>query len=282
MLFVDLVKAFDSVPRNVLFTVLAKFGVPPHLVSVIKRMNTDLQVTFDLNGEPVAVPCTVGVKQGCPLSPTLFLFVMQACLESLEKAMPADAKLKFRTNTRTDGKNGGHVSGTDYKNKGEFTFSFWASLYADDAATLLASREALLAATNAMYDHLRLFGLLMHVGTNGKRSKTEAMFCPARSDTYSAGDTSDLLLDCGGTVSFTESFVYLGSLLNYDLSDHHDVEARLMKASQAFGALRRTIFSSRDIPERLKGKVYAGGVLAVLLCGCESSVPHGRVGAAAD
>ena len=183
IMFVDLVKAFDSVPRDVLFTVLAKFGVPPHLVSVIKRMNTDLQVTFDLNGEPVAVPCTVGVKQGCPLSPTLFLFVMQACLESLEKAMPANAKLKFRTNTRTDGKNGGHVSGTDYKNKGEFTFSFWASLYADDAATPLASREALLAATNAMYDHLRLFGLLMHVGTNGKRSKTEAMFCPARSDT---------------------------------------------------------------------------------------------------
>ena len=270
VLFVDLVKAFDSVPRDVLFTVLAKFGVPPHLVSVIKRMNMDLQVIFDLNGEPVAVPCTVGVKQGCPLSPTLFLFVMQACLESLEKAMPADAKLQFRTNTRTQGRNGGHVSGTDYKNKGEFTFSFWASLYADDAATPLASREALLAATNAMYDHLRLFGLLMHVGANGKRSKTEAMFCPARTDTYSAGDTSDLVLDCGGTVSFTESFVYLGSLLHYDLSDHHDVEARLKKASQAFGALRSKIFSSRDIPERLKGKVYAGGVLAVLLYGCES------------
>ena len=62
VLFVDLVKAFDTVPRDVLFVVLAKFGVPPHLISVIKRMNTDLQVTFDLNGEPVAVPCTGGVK----------------------------------------------------------------------------------------------------------------------------------------------------------------------------------------------------------------------------
>ena len=91
-----------------------------------------------------------------------------------------------------------------------------------------------------------------------------------RGRTPAALDTSDLLLDCGGTVSFTESFVYLGSLLHYDLSDHHDVEARLKKASQAFGALRSKIFSSRDIPERLKGKVYAGGVLAVLLYGCES------------
>ncbi len=88
-------------------------------------------------------------------------------------------------------------------------------MYPDDAATPLASREALLAATNAMYNnHLRLFGLLMHVGANDKRSKTEAMFCPVKTDTYSAGDTSDLLLDCGGTVSFTESLVYLGLLLH--------------------------------------------------------------------
>ena len=93
-------------------------GVPAHLIHVIKRMNADLKVTFDLNGEPVEVPCTVGVKQWCPLSPTLFLFVMQACLESLEKAMPADLKLKYRTNTKTEGKNGGHVSSTDWTNQG--------------------------------------------------------------------------------------------------------------------------------------------------------------------
>jgi hypothetical protein len=48
------------------------------------------------------------------------------------------------------------------------------------------------------------------------------------------------------------------------------MDARLKKASKAFGALRDRVFSSRDVPERLKGKVYAGGVLAVLLYGCES------------
>ncbi len=113
-----------------LFKVLPNYGVLPHLVSVIKQINIDLQVSFDLSGEPVAVPCTVGVKQGCPLSPALFLFVVQACLESLEKAMPADRKLKFRTNTRTEGKDDGYMSGTNYTNHelyqvmGQFTIFF--------------------------------------------------------------------------------------------------------------------------------------------------------------
>ena len=31
--------------------VLAKMGVPAHLIHVIKRMNADLKVTFDLNGD---------------------------------------------------------------------------------------------------------------------------------------------------------------------------------------------------------------------------------------
>ncbi len=77
---------------------------------------------------------------------------MQVFLESLEKAMPAHANPMFRSNIRTEGKSGGHVFGTNYINKGEFTSSCWAPLYADDAATPLASREALLAATNAMYN----------------------------------------------------------------------------------------------------------------------------------
>jgi len=64
--------------------------------------------------------------------------------------------------------------------------------------------------------------------------------------------------------------VYLGSLLHYGLHDHHDVEARIKKASHSSGAMRRKIYTPADIPGRLKGKVYAGGVLAVLLYGCES------------
>ena len=59
-------------------------------------------------------------------------------------------------------------------------------------------------------------------------------------------------------------------VFHYDLSDDHDVDTRIKKASKAFGALRDRFFSSATVPERLKGKIYAGGVLSVLLYGCES------------
>jgi hypothetical protein len=52
--------------------------------------------------------------------------------------------------------------------------------------------------------------------------------------------------------------------------DHDDVDARIKKAPQFFGALRDRVFSSRDVPERLKGKGFAGGFLAVLLYSFES------------
>ena len=54
----------------------------------------------------------------------------------------------------------------------------------------------------------------------------------------------DLLLERFGAVSCMESFVYLGSLIHFDLSGHHDVEAFLKKAPHAFGTLLSKIFSS--------------------------------------
>ena len=78
------------------------------------------------------------------------------------------------------------------------------------------------------------------------------------------------MLDCGGIIGFTTSFVYLGSLLYYDLSGDHDVDARIKKASKAFEALRDRFFSTSAVLVLLMGKVVAGGVLSVLLYSCES------------
>jgi hypothetical protein len=63
-LFIDLVKAFDSVPRDGLMKLLPKFGIPDELVKIIKRMHEGIKVKIDIEGEEVVIDSTIGVKQG--------------------------------------------------------------------------------------------------------------------------------------------------------------------------------------------------------------------------
>ena len=76
--------------------------------------------------------------------------------------------------------------------------------------------------------------LLINVSLpGGKRSMMEAIHCPAREGGLDSGDTSDLVLDCGGVVSFTNSFDFLGLVLHRELSGHHGADAHIKKAIRA-------------------------------------------------
>ena len=60
------------------------------------------------------------------------------------------------------------------------------------------------------------------------------------------------------------------------LSSNPDVESRLAKASQVFGALREPVFATRNVSPQTKAKVYRGLVLSVLLYGSECWAPLAR------
>ena len=64
-----------------------------------------------------------------------------------------------------------------------------------------------------------------------------------------------------------DRFVYLGSVLTTDCKDNADVEARINSASQAFGSLRKCLFTSTKISFNVKKTVYEGLILAILLYG---------------
>ena len=40
ILFLDLVKAFDRVPRELLWSILGKLGVPPKLIQLLKSLHS--------------------------------------------------------------------------------------------------------------------------------------------------------------------------------------------------------------------------------------------------
>jgi hypothetical protein len=83
--FCRFVKAFDTVPREMLFKVLARLGFPPKIVSLVRLFheNVTLEVDLDDDGNTIIIKYNIGVKQGDTLAPVLFLCYIQAVLETL-------------------------------------------------------------------------------------------------------------------------------------------------------------------------------------------------------
>jgi hypothetical protein len=71
--FVDFRKAFDTVPRDKLWSRMEELGVPRHLRAAMHRMYEEVKVEIRTStGISESFRSDIGVKQGCPLSPTLF------------------------------------------------------------------------------------------------------------------------------------------------------------------------------------------------------------------
>jgi hypothetical protein len=189
---------------------------------------------------------------------------MQAAIETL--VWPNGfGKPVFRT--RMDGKTMGER--WDRK-RGATSFEFWASLFADDCAVLFNSRAELITGTQHLFDHLRGFGLEMHVGRGTTASKTEAMYCPKPRKLYEEENTDRFQVDGDGFIDFTKEFKYLGSIINSSLTSDSDIDKRIKSATAIFGALSSCIFSKKDIDLKVKGRIYVSLVLSVLLYGSET------------
>ena len=73
VLFVDLRKAYDSVPRQALWKVLETYGVPEKMLNVVKSFHEGMHAEVTV-GSTVTDRFEVrnGLRQGCTLAPTLF------------------------------------------------------------------------------------------------------------------------------------------------------------------------------------------------------------------
>ena len=79
MVFLDWAKAFDSITHESIISCLERMGVPEQMIKAIEAIYRD--PTFQVKDEKSTSTTRKqkrGIKQGCPLSPYLFLIVVTA------------------------------------------------------------------------------------------------------------------------------------------------------------------------------------------------------------
>ena len=270
IVFLDLVKAFDRVPRDLLWTVLERFGFPQKLIAILKSIHKNNKVKLTVGTATHVLRCIIGVKQGDILGPILFT-IFAAIMITWRKIYDGPlctfrSKKDFILTGRRP-----NVKGID--------FSISDSEYADDAAILFDSRETLETFTPLLINHFEKFGMEVHVfhpDQPNKPSKTEVLFVSGPPSSYinhiTLADRNLQPIDLGNNklLPVVTKFSYLGSTLNTDCRDNEDVIFRIKKAGNAFGALRKCLFSNPNVALDAKRAVYEGLILSILLYGAES------------
>lgn len=84
--FVDLEKAYDRVPRELVYWCLRKRGMPEKLVRIVKAMYEGAVTTVNtVFGETEQFEVKTGLHQGSALSPFLFVLVLDVLSENIRR-----------------------------------------------------------------------------------------------------------------------------------------------------------------------------------------------------
>uniref|UniRef100_A0AAV2MQG6 ribonuclease H n=1 Tax=Knipowitschia caucasica TaxID=637954 RepID=A0AAV2MQG6_KNICA len=216
MCFVDLEKAFDRVPRGVLWGVLREYGVRGPLLRAVRSLYDRSQSCVRIAGSKSDLfPVHVGLRQGCPLSPVLFTVFMD------------------RISRRSQGPEGVRF--------GNHRIS--SLLFADDVVLLAPTNQDLQHALGRFAAECEAAG--MRIST----SKSEAMVldrkkvpCPLQVG--------------GEVLPQVEEFKYLGVLFTSEGRMEREIDRRIGAACAVMRSLYRTVVVKRELSRKAKLSIY--------------------------
>ena len=196
--FIDFQKAFDSIHRSTLWKILRSYGIPVKLVTIISKFYENFKACVAVdNRTSEFFKIGTGVRQGCILSPILFLLVIDWVMRQTNNK-PRGLQFGIK----------GVLEDLDF---------------ADDLAMLSTSPEQLQTKTDRLVKFAKQVGLFLNV------KKTEVM-------NIGRTPTQPINIE-GSVVKQVNRFTYLGSVISNEDGSKADIDTRLNKARNAFKCL---------------------------------------------
>ncbi len=230
--FIDLRKAYDSVPREALWIALQKLGVPEGMVNIIASFHNGMKAKIRLDGMMLEeFKVSNGLRQGCCMAPVLFnLFsclMVERWLVRLEDVEGVGVDLHFKYDEKLFRR---------YTRNAQVRM-LTECLFADDGALLATSRNVMERAVQEFKGVGTQFGLTLSV------QKTKHMVVGRQVED---SERKPIVVE-GGEIQCVKEFPYLGAVIADSGRMDADVESRLAKASKAYGALRKAVFLDRNL-----------------------------------
>ena len=280
--FVDLEKAFDRVPRDVVWWALRSLGVDEWIVSVIKSMYENATTSVKVNGrESKAFSVKVGVHQGSVLSPLLFIIVLEALSREFREGLPLELLyaddlvlaaetegllvekiMKWKVGMENKGLrvNMGKTKVMRCQvGAGEVVES---GKYPCGVCGKGVGQNSIVCSKCKKWIHKKC--------TNIKGSlKVDPNFCCSSCIAGPVEVLKEVKIGVNDTLECVEKFCYLGDMIGSGGGAEEASRARVRSAWSKFKQLA-PVLTSRGASLRIKGKVYKACVQNVMLYGSET------------
>ena len=224
MLFLDWSMAFDRIDHTALLGSLRRLGMPQHYLDVIKDIYTDptFQVTND-TAPPGEGICQSGIRQGCPLSPYLFVMVMTVLMSDVDDKLVSQG-----------------ISNTTWS----YRHKSYDMEYADDTLLYANSISQMQGLFTTVETVAARYGLCLN------QNKTVLL----RLFSTSTPPIIKVKFLNGHTVPEASSSIYLGVTVTNDARQGKALSVRLGKAAKEFDKLK-TVWNS-PLAHRLKLQIF--------------------------